>query len=65
MMNVITAISGKTIKRQFDVYDALLGVSMMNATALYLEITHNGGGTLVRWDLDGDLREARKHAAPR
>lgn len=63
--DVITAISGKTLKRQFDVYDALLGVSMMNATTLYLEVTHNGAATLVRWDLDGDLREARKRAAPR
>jgi S1-C subfamily serine protease len=57
--DVITAISGRAIKRQFDVYDALLGASMMNATALYVELIRDGKPVLVRWELDGDLRTAR------
>jgi len=57
--DVITAISGRPIKRQFDVYDALLGASMMNATALYVELVRDGTPALVRWELDGDLRAAR------
>jgi len=57
--DVITAISGRPIKRQFDVYDALLGASMMNATALYVELLRDGTPALVRWELDGDLRAAR------
>jgi len=57
--DVITAISGRPIKRQFDVYDALLGASMMNATALYVELIRDDKPVLVHWELDGDLRAAR------
>ena len=57
--DVITAISGRAIKRQFDVYDALLGASMMNATALFVELIRDGKPALIRWELDGDLRTAR------
>jgi len=57
--DVITAISGRPIKRQFDVYDAVVGASNMNATALYVELVREGKPVLVRWELDGDLRTAR------
>jgi len=57
--DVITAISGRPIKRQFDVHDALLGASMMNATALYVELIRDDKPVLVHWELDGDLRTAR------
>lgn len=63
--DVIVSISGRAVKRQFDVYDALLGASMMNATMLYIELERGGAPKLVRWQLDGDLREARKAAASR
>ena len=62
--DVITAISGRAIKRQFDVYDALLGASMMNATALYVELVRDGKPALLRWELDGDLRTARAGSTP-
>ena len=57
--DVITGISGRPIKRQFDVYDALLGASMMNATALYVDLIRDGKPVLLRWEFDGDLRTAR------
>lgn len=57
--DVITAISGRPVKRQFDVYDALLGASTMNATALYVDLIREGRPVLLRWQLDGDLRTAR------
>lgn len=57
--DVITAISGRPVKRQFDVYDALLGASTMNATALYVDLIREGQPVLLRWQLDGDLRTAR------
>ena len=60
--DVITAISGRVVKRQFDVYDALLGASTMNATALYVDVLRAGTPTLLRWQLDGDLRAARSGA---
>lgn len=63
--DVITSISGRPVKRHFDVYDALLGASMMNATTLYIEIERGGAPKLVRWHLDGELREARKAAMAR
>jgi len=58
--DVITAINGRTIKREFDVYDAVLGMSMMDATIVYVEIIRDKQPMLVRWKLDGDLRSARR-----
>lgn len=58
--DVITGISGRPIRRQFDIYDALVGATTMNATALFVELVHDGAPVLVRWELDGDLRQARR-----
>ena len=63
--DVITAISGKTVIRQFDVNDALAGASLANATALYVEIVRGGKPMLVKWELEGDLRGARTGAIGR
>jgi S1-C subfamily serine protease len=58
--DVITGIAGRPIRRQFDVYDALAGATMMNATVLFVELVREGAPRLVRWELDGDLRQARR-----
>ncbi len=63
--DVITAISGKTVRRQFDVNDALAGAGLANATALYVELVRGGKPLLVKWELEGDLREARTGAVGR
>ncbi len=57
--DIITAINGRAIKREFDVYDAVLGMSMMDASIVYVEIVRDKQPALVRWKLDGDLRQAR------
>jgi S1-C subfamily serine protease len=59
--DVITALSGRTIKREYDVYDAVLGMSLMDASAIYVELLRGGKPQLVRWQLDGDLRSARRN----
>jgi len=58
--DVITAIAGRAIKREFDVYDAVLGMSMMDSSVVYVDLLHGGQPALVRWQLDGDLRSARR-----
>ena len=58
--DVITAISGRAIRRKFDIYDVLGGATMMNATTLFVELMREDKPVLVRWDLDGDLRQARR-----
>ena len=58
--DVITAIGGRAIKREFDVYDAVLGMSNMDVTIVYVEITRDKASVLVRWKLEGDLRSARR-----
>lgn len=63
--DVITAISGKAVRRQFDVNDALAGASLANASALYIELVRGGAPMLVKWELEGDLREARTGHIPR
>lgn len=58
--DVITAISGRPIRRQFDIHDVIAGASLMNTSALFVELMRGDTPTLVRWDLAGDLRTARR-----
>ncbi len=58
--DIITAISGRTIKHELDVYDAVLGVAKLGATAMYVEIQREGGTRLLHWTIDGDLDRARR-----
>ncbi|MBA3392218.1 MAG: hypothetical protein H0T89_06220 [Deltaproteobacteria bacterium] len=58
--DVITAISGRTIKREFDVYDAVLGLSMMDTSTVYVDLLRDKKPVLVRWKVDGSLRAARR-----
>ena len=59
--DVITAISGKPMTREMDAYDVVLKLSMMSATTMYVEVARKDAKqpTLLRWKLDGDLRQAR------
>ena len=57
--DVITAISGKPMTREFDAYEIVLKLSMMSATTMYVEILRADAPVLLRWKLDGDLRQAR------
>ncbi len=58
--DIITAIGGRAIKREFDVYDAVLGLSMMDASIVYVEVLRDKHPVLLRWKLEGDLRSARR-----
>ncbi len=58
--DVITAISGRAIKREFDVYDAVLGLSMMDTSMIYVDLLRDKKPVLVRWKVDGSLRAARR-----
>ena len=57
--DVLVSLSGRPLLRDNDFHDAVFNISMMNATTLYVEVTRDGAPTLVRWKLDGDLRQAR------
>lgn len=57
--DVVSAISGRPLMSDGDVSSAMFNVSMMSATTLYAEITRNGAPLLLRWRLDGDLKQAR------
>jgi hypothetical protein len=58
--DIVTAINGRAIKREFDVFDAVLGMSTMNASIVYVEVTRGGSSRLLRWSVDGELRTARR-----
>jgi hypothetical protein len=60
--DVITAMSGRPIRRQFDIHDVIAGASLMNTGALFVELMRGDAPVLVRWDLAGDLRAARRSA---
>lgn len=57
--DVITALSGRQLTRDHDIHDVVFNSSMMSATTLYVEVKRANETTLVRWLLDGDLRQAR------
>jgi len=58
--DVITALSGRAIKREFDIYDAMLGLSQLDASIVYVDLLRGGKPALLRWQVDGDLRAARR-----
>jgi type II secretory pathway component PulC len=57
--DIITSLSGKLLTREQDASDVLVKLSLMNATTLYAEVTRKAKPVLLRWRLDGDLRQAR------
>ena len=69
--DVITAVSGKPMTQEKDAGDVIVRLSLMSATTMYVEILRKPKAkdaakdkptevaTLVRWKLDGDLRQAR------
>ena len=61
--DVIVAFSGRPLRREFDLVDALLTVGMMSPTSLYVEIVRGQDRALLVWRIDGVLRAARA-AAP-
>jgi general secretion pathway protein C len=62
--DVIAAIGGREIKREFDVYDAVLGISMMDASIIYVDVVRATQPVLLRWKLEGELRSTRRDPAP-
>jgi S1-C subfamily serine protease len=57
--DVITAISGRSIEREFDVFEAIFSVRSLRASTVYVDLLRDGQPVLARWKVDGDLRTAR------
>lgn len=57
--DVITAISGRSIERDFDVFEAIFSVRSLRASTVYVDLLRDGRPVLARWKVDGDLRAAR------
>ena len=57
--DTLTSLSGRSLARDMDVYDAIFNVAMMEGTTMYVEIKRGTQTTLIRWRIDGDLRKAR------
>jgi S1-C subfamily serine protease len=57
--DVITAISGRAIVREHDLRVIVFHASLLGATTLYVEVERAGVPELVRWQVDGNLYEAR------
>ena len=50
--DVITAVSGRPVKRELDVYESIVGLSMIDTKELFVEIVRNKQARLVRWRLE-------------
>jgi hypothetical protein len=55
---VITAISGRAIHRDFDLHEVLMDASLAHANMLYVELERDELQALVRWRLDHSLSES-------
>lgn len=60
--DVITSISGRAMTRETDVFDVMSRTISLNGTTMYVEISRKDKPMLLRWRLDGDLRQARSNA---
>jgi S1-C subfamily serine protease len=57
--DVITALSGRAIERELDVFEAIFGLKRMHVSSVYAELLRDGKPVLVRWRVDGDLQAVR------
>ncbi len=57
--DVITSLAGRTIEREFDVFEAMLALKRLRASTVYVEVLRGGHPLLVVWKVDGDLQAAR------
>lgn len=57
--DVITALSGRAIEREFDVLEVMFALQRMRVSSVYAELLRDGKPVLVRWRVDGDLQAAR------
>ena len=62
--DVIAAISGRAIAGELDVYEAIVGLGMIDSKELFVEVVRDKQPVLVRWRLEGDLRAARRVPDP-
>jgi type II secretory pathway component PulC len=56
--DVVTMIGGHPIKRERDVFEAMLAASMLEVAMLDVDVTRDGHALLMRWKIDGDLKAA-------
>jgi S1-C subfamily serine protease len=59
--DVITALAGRAIHREYDLTDAVVGSSTLDASMLYVDLLRDDQPLLLRWKLDGSLRTMRKN----
>jgi hypothetical protein len=55
---LLTAISGRQIHRDFDLHEVLIDASLAHANMLYVELERDELHALVRWRLDRSLSES-------
>jgi S1-C subfamily serine protease len=55
----ITALSGRPLKRDLDLREAIRATANMNVNTLYVELERGDDTALVRWRVDGTLAIAR------
>lgn len=58
--DVITALSGRPVTARAELTNSMRTLSRARAATLYIEIVRAGEPVLLRWQIDGDLREAMR-----
>ncbi|CAN5902680.1 hypothetical protein BH11MYX2_BH11MYX2_21180 [soil metagenome] len=56
--DVVTAISGRIVRSTTDVTTAVSSMFMLDPSAIYVDIVRDGTPLLLKWQIDGDLRDA-------
>jgi S1-C subfamily serine protease len=60
--DVITAIAGRTIEREFDVFDVIHHLKRLQVSTVHVDLLRDREPVLLRWKIDGDLRAAQAPA---
>lgn len=60
--DVITSLSGRSVRGPSDVTDVTYRAGALHATMIYVELDRGPSHALLRWQLDGDLLDAKRDA---
>lgn len=63
--DLLTSLSGRAVTRKNDVSDIIFTTGSLQVMTIYAEVERGSERVLLRWQLEGDLRDARRDALTR
>lgn len=57
--DVIASLSGRSIKKETDIAEALVGIRYLETMMVYVDVIRDGEPVVLRWKLDDKIKNAR------